>query len=96
MQDSNYACPTKEARAYDLACLAKEAKALVVKGINSKNIIIVETPIKGSNPTRGSKSRMICIDFTSHIDFISYIDFTTLRKKDMIKAKKVDRAKPRD
>ena len=63
MQDSNYACPTKEARAYDLACLAKEAKALVVKGINSKNIIIVETPIKGSNPIQGSKSRTIYTNF---------------------------------
>ena len=39
---------------------------------------------------------MICIDFTSHIDFISYIDFTTLRKKDMIKAKKANRVELRD
>ena len=76
MQDPNNACPTKEARANDLACLIKEAKALDVKGINSENTIIVETPIKGSNPIRGSKSRTIRINLTS------YINFTTSRNKD--------------
>ena len=59
MQDSNYARLTKEARAHDLARPIKEARALDVKGINFKNIIIVETLIKGSNPVRGSKSRTI-------------------------------------
>jgi radical SAM superfamily enzyme len=76
LQDSNYACPTKEARAHDLACLIKEAKALDVKGINFKSTIIIETPIKGSNPIRGSKSRTICIDFISRIDLTSRINFT--------------------
>ena len=75
MQDLNNACLTKEARANDLARPIKEAKALDVK-INSKNTIIVETPIKGSNPIRGSKSYTICINLTSRINF------TTSRNKD--------------
>ena len=89
MQDPNNARLTKEARANDLACLIKEAKALDVKGINSKNTIIVHIP-KGSNLVGGSKSRTICIDFTS------CINLTTLRKKDKIKAKKANKAKLRD
>jgi hypothetical protein len=90
LQDSDYARPTKEARAQnDLACPIKEAKALDVKGINSKNTIIMHIP-KGSNLVKGSKSRIICINFTS------YIDLTILRKKDKIKAKKANRAKLRD
>ena len=68
MQDSNYARLTKEARAHDLARLAKEAKALDVKGINSKNTIIVHI-LEGSNLVKGSKSRTIRIDFTSCINF---------------------------
>ena len=71
MQDSNYACPTKEARAHDLACLIKEAKAPNVK-IDSKNTIIVHI-LKGSL-VKG-KSRTIRINFTSRINL------TTLRKK---------------
>ena len=90
MQNPNNACPFKEAKANDLARFIKEAKALDIKGINSKNTIIVETPIEGSNPIRGSKSRTIYIDFTS------CIDLTALRKKDRIKAKKADKAKSRD
>jgi len=88
LQDPNNACPTKEARANDLACLIKEAKALDVKGINSENTIIVETPIKGSNPIRGSKSRIIRIDLTSRIDFTN--------RENWIKARKANRAKLRD
>ena len=76
MQNPNNACPFKEAKANDLARLIKEAKALDIKGINSKNTIIVETPIKGSNPIRGSKSYTICINLTSRINF------TTSRNKD--------------
>jgi len=95
LQDFNYACPTKEAKAHDLACLAKEAKALDVRGINSKNTIILYI-FERSNLVKGSKSCTICIDFTSCIDLTSYIDFTTLRRKDRIKAKKVDKAKSRD
>ena len=68
MQDSDYACFTEEAR------------ALVVKGINSENIIIVETLIEGSNLIWGSKSCTICIDFTSYIDFTSCINFTNYKK----------------
>ena len=90
MQNPNNACPFKEAKANDLARLIKEAKALDIKGINSKNTIIVETPIKGSNPIRGSKSYTICINFTSRIDLIA------LRKEDKIKAKKANKAKLRD
>jgi hypothetical protein len=90
LQDSNYARPTKEARAYNLACPIKEAKALDVKGINSKNTIIVHIP-KGS-PIKG-KSRT---NLTSYIDFTSRINLTALRKKDKIKAKKANRAKSRD
>jgi hypothetical protein len=92
LQDPNNARFTKEARANDLACPIKEAKALDVKGINSKNTIIVHIP-KGSNPVKGSKS---CIDLTSRTNFTSRINLTTLRKKDKIKAKKADRAKSRD
>ena len=93
MQDFDYACPTKEARAQnDLACPIKEARALDVKGINSKNTIIVHIP-KGSNPVGGSKSR---IDLTSYIDFTSRTNLTALRKKDKIKAKKANGAKSRD
>jgi hypothetical protein len=89
LQDSNYARLTKEAKAYNLARLAKEAKALDVKGINSKNTIIVHI-FKGSNLVKGSKSYTIRIDFTSRINL------TALRKKDKIKAKKANRAKLRD
>jgi hypothetical protein len=71
LQDSNYACPTKEARAHDLARLIKEAKAPNVK-IDSKNTIIVHI-LKGSL-VKG-KSRTIRINFTSRINL------TTLRKK---------------
>jgi hypothetical protein len=92
LQDPNNACPTKEAKANDLACLIKEARAPNVKGINSKNTIIVHIP-KGSNPVGGSKSR---IDLTSYIDFTSRIDFIALRKKDKIKARKANEAKLRD
>jgi hypothetical protein len=88
LQDSNYACPIKEAKAYNLACPIKEAKALDVK-IDFKNTIIVHI-FKGSNPVKGSKSCIICINFTSYINLI------TLRKKDKIKAKKANRAKLRD
>jgi hypothetical protein len=88
LQYSNYTCPTKEARAQnDLARPIKEARALDVKGINSKNTIIVHIP-KGS-PVKG-KSCTICIDFTSRINLIA------LRKKDKIKAKKVDGVELRD
>jgi hypothetical protein len=48
LQDSNYACPTKEARANDLACPIKEARALDVK-TDSKNTIIVKTLREGSS-----------------------------------------------
>ena len=89
MQDSNYARLTKEARAHNLARFTKEAKALDIKGINSKNTIIVHI-LKGSNLVKGSKSRTIYINFTS------YINLTTLRKKDKIKAKKANKAKLRD
>jgi hypothetical protein len=88
LQDSNHARLTKEARANDLACPIKEAKALDVK-IDFENTIIVYIP-KGSNPVEGSKSYMIYIDFTSYINLIA------LRKKDKIKAKKANRAKLRD
>jgi len=89
LQDSNHARPTKEARAQnDLACPIKEARALDIE-IDSKNTIIVHI-LKGSNLVKGSKSRTICINFTSYINLI------TLRKKDKIKAKKVNRAKLRD
>jgi hypothetical protein len=70
LQDPNNARLTKEARANDPARPIKEARALDVKGINSKNTIIVHIP-KGS-PMEG-KSRTICINFTS------YINLTTLR-----------------
>ena len=76
MQDPNNARLTKEAKANNLTRLIKEAKALDVKRINFKNIIIVKTLIKGSNPIRGSKSRTIRINLTS------YINFTTSRNKD--------------
>jgi hypothetical protein len=83
LQDSNHACLTKEARAQNnLACPIKEAKALNVKGINSKNTIIVHI-LEGS-PVKG-KSRTICINF------INYKKVT-----DKIKAKKANRAKLRD
>jgi hypothetical protein len=65
----------------------KEAKALEVEEINSKNTIIVETPvegnpIRGSNPIKGSNSPLEG-------------EYTNLRKKDKnrIKAKKANRAK---
>ena len=65
MQDPNNARPTKEARAQnDLARPIKEARAPDVK-TDSKNTIIVHI-LKGSNPIRGSKSR---IDLTSRINF---------------------------
>jgi hypothetical protein len=87
LQDSNYACFTKEARAQnDLARPIKEAKALNIK-TNSKNTIIIDIPKR--SPIKG-KSRTICINFTS------YISFTTLRKKDKVKAKKANKAKSRD
>jgi hypothetical protein len=87
LQDPDNACLIEEARANDLACPIEEARAPDVKGINSKNTIIVHIP-EGS-PVEG-KSRMICIDFTS------YIDLTALRRKDKIKARKVDGAELRD
>jgi hypothetical protein len=87
LQDPNNACPTKEARANNLARPIEEAKALDVEGINSKNTIIVHI-LKGS-PIKG-KSRTIRIDFTSRIDLIA------LRKKDRIKAKKVNGVELRD
>jgi hypothetical protein len=71
LQDFNHTCPTKEARAHDLACPIKEARALNVK-TDFKNTIIMHIP-KGS-PIKG-KSRTIRIDFTS------YINLTALRKK---------------
>jgi hypothetical protein len=87
LQDSNYACFTKEARAQnDLARPIKEAKALNIK-TNSKNTIIIDIPKR--SPIKG-KSRTICINFTS------YINFTTLRKKDKVEAKKANKAKSRD
>jgi hypothetical protein len=89
LQNSNHACLTKKAKAYNLACLTKEAKALDIKGINSENTIIAHI-LKGSNPVKGSKSCTICINFTSCINLI------TLRKKDKIKAKKANRAKSKD
>jgi hypothetical protein len=46
--------------------------------------------LKGSNLVKGSKSYIIRINFTSRINL------TTLRKKDKIKAKKVDKVKSRD
>jgi hypothetical protein len=92
LQDLDNARLTKEAKANDLACLIKEAKALDVKGINSKNTIIVYI-FKGSNLVKGSKSR---INLTSHIDFTSYIDLIALRKKDKIKAKKANGVELRD
>jgi hypothetical protein len=87
LQDFDHACLTKEARAQnDLARPIKEARAPDVE-TDSKNTIIVHIPegslIKG-------KSCTICIDFTSCIDLI------TLRRKDRIKARKVDRAESRD
>jgi hypothetical protein len=92
LQDPNNARLTKEARANDLARPIKEAKALDVKGINSKNTIIMHI-LKGSNLVGSSKSR---IDLTSCINFTSYTNLTTLRKKDKIKAKKANGAKLRD
>jgi len=88
LQDLNNACPTKEARANDLACPIKEARVLDVK-IDSKNTIIVHI-LKGSNLVKGSKSRTIRINFTSCINLIA------LRKKDKIKARKANGAKLRD
>jgi hypothetical protein len=83
LQDFNYACLTKEARAQnDLACPIKEAKALDVKGINFKNTIIVHI-LKGS-PIEG-KSCTICINFTNYKKVIN-----------KIKAKKANKAKSRD
>jgi hypothetical protein len=81
LQDSNYARPTKEARAQnDLARPIKEARAPDVE-IDSKKTIIVHIP-KGSNLVGGSKSRT---------------DFTNRKKgKNWIKAKKADEAKLRD
>ena len=76
MQDFDYTCPIKEAKALDIK-------------IDSKNTIIVHI-LKGSNLVKGSKSRTICINFTS------YINLTTLRKKDKIKAKKVNGVELRD
>jgi hypothetical protein len=88
LQDFDHTRPTKEARAQnDLARPIKEAKALDVKGINSKNTIIVHI-LKGSLVE--GKSCTICTDFTS------CIDLTALRKKDRIKAKKADKAELRD
>jgi hypothetical protein len=82
LQDPDNACPTKEARANDPACLIEEARAPDVEGINSENTIIVHIP-KGS-PIEG-RSRTICTDFTN-------------RKKvtDRIKARKADGAELRD
>ena len=95
MQDSNYArltkeakaqndlaCPIKEAKANDLARLIKEAKALDIKGINSKNTIIVDI-LEGSLIEGNSCT-------------IRRIDYTASRNKDWIKAKKANRAKLRD
>ena len=90
MQDSDHACPTKEARAQnDLARPIKEARALDVKGINSENTIIVHI-LEGS--LIEGKSRTIRIDFTS------CIDLTALRRKgeNWIKARKADGAELRD
>ena len=95
MQDFDYACPIKEARAHNLARPAKEAKALDVKGINSKNTIIVHI-FKGSNLVKGSKSYTICTNFTSYINLTSCIDLTALRRKDKIKARKANGAKSRN
>jgi hypothetical protein len=90
LQDSNYARPIKEARAYNLACLAKEAKALDIKGINSENTIIIYI-LKRSNLVKGSKSYIIYTNFTS------YINFTNCKKgKNWIKARKADKAELRD
>jgi hypothetical protein len=86
LQDPDNACPTKEARANDPACLIEEARAPDVEGINSENTIIVHIP-EGSNLVGGSKSR---IDLTSRIDLIA------LRRKDRIKARKADGAESRD
>ena len=86
MQDFDYARFTKEARAHDLACLTKEAKALDVK-IDFKNTIIVNIPKR--SPIKG-KSRTICIDFTS------CINLTALRRKDRIKARKANGVELRD
>jgi hypothetical protein len=90
LQDSNYARLTKEAKAHDLARPIKEARALDVKGINSKNTIIVHI-LEGS-PIEG-KSRT---NLTSCIDFTSCIDLTALRRKDRIKAKKANGVESRD
>jgi hypothetical protein len=82
LQDSNYARPTKEARANNLARPIKEAKALDVK-IDFENTIIVHI-LKGSNLVKGSKSRT------------TYINFIALHKKDKIKARKANKARLRD
>ena len=95
MQDFDYARLTKEARAHNLARFTKEAKALDIKGINSKNTIIVHI-LKGSNLVKGSKSRTIYINFTSYINLTSCIDLTALRRKDKIKARKANGAKSRN
>jgi len=68
LQDLDFACPIKEAKADDLARPTKEAKALEVEGIDSKNTIIVDIP-KGS-PIEGNSRT------------IRRIDYTTLRNKD--------------
>jgi hypothetical protein len=81
LQDSDYARPTKEAKAHNLARPIKEARALDVE-TDFKNTIIVHIP-KGS-PIEG-KSRTIRIDFTNR-----------KKVTDKIKAKKADRAKLRD
>ena len=66
MQDFNYACFTKEAKAQnDLACPIKEAKALKVEGIDFETTIIIDIP-KGSNLVKGSKSYTI-----RHINYIA-------------------------
>jgi hypothetical protein len=89
LQNFNYTCLIKDAKANNLAYFIKKAKALNVKRIDSKNTIIVKTPIKGnivkgSNFIKCSKS------------YISYINFITLCKKDKIKAKKANGAKSKE
>ena len=82
LQDPDFACFTKEARADDLARLTKEARALEVEGIDSKNTIIVDI-LEGSLIEGNSCT-------------IRRIDYTASRNKDWIKAKKANRAKLRD
>jgi hypothetical protein len=83
LQDFDNACLTEEARAQnDLACPIKEARALIVEGINFENTIIVDI-LKGS--------------LVKGKSYTIYTNFTNCKKViDRIKAKKADGAESKD